>query len=161
MAHGKPFSSSEENLGRAPKYTHIKTLLDKHNESLVETKTLNEIFDGWAEMKAVKGEYIIALSKASVDEFVIFFKSLKGSEPAKFLEKCSSFVANADGLFDYKEYQNRIMCSSYEAITKISSQSKLNAQRTARFLQYYRVSYESAKNYLSSRPADLGDLSHL
>lgn len=139
--------------GRDPRYPYLVKSLESYQKSLIVHKPLYEIFEKWPDIGSIDDEDVIILSRTSVVEYYNYFKSLRGNEISVMIGKCLRLGALINNSYDLKDAHKHILVSSYEAVLKIASESKLNTQRTLKFVADYDRKYQAAKKLLASPTA--------
>jgi hypothetical protein len=153
LAEGRGFLNYEENLGKPPECQYIVDLLNKYLLDNKVGKSLYDIFENWPDMIFMEIDSIHTLSLATVDDFYYYFKMSRGEESFDLVGKCLRLGAVSNAGYELRAYYNKIMISSYEAVLKIASESKLNEYRLQKLTREYGDGYKMAKKDLSNPSA--------
>lgn len=142
---------------RYPQYPYLVQALESYQKGLIVHKPLYEILEKRPDIGSISDVDILCLSRTSVDEYYNYFKSLRGDEVSVLIAKCLRLGAVINNSFDLKDAHKHILVSSYEAVLKISAESKLNAIRTVKFVSDYGRKYQAAKMLLANPLASEDD----
>lgn len=149
----------DETSHKPPQYLYVVDSLNECLKLLSHYKTVEEVFEGWPETGTITNEDVFSLANGSVTEFFNFFKSLKGEDTSNIVKQCLRVGGELGSTYELERAIATILVNSYDAVTLIHNESKLNAQRTVRFIKGYSGKYRAAKQFLlRPQPPELDEV---